>query len=604
MLSLPRKTDGVVDMITEDPHSFADFSQGRIKHIDFEIEVDFTTRTMKVLAHYHLDHPVTGSFFLDTRAVEIERVSQEGRDIPWVLDKQDEIIGERLHLQDLVQADHFSIQLTTSPAASALQWLMPKQTAGGMHPFVYSQCQAIHARSIFPCQDTPSIRFTYTANVRVPHPLKAVMGAEQVDQVESGESIVTSFRMLQPIPSYLFALAAGELAFRELGPRTGIYAEPEVIDAAAWEFAENEQKLKEAEKLLGPYLWDRYDVLILPPSFPFGGMENPRLTFLSPTTIVGDRSLTNIITHELAHAWTGNLVTNATWEDFWINEGWTTYAEWRITEVLEGSDIEQLIRYINGIYLRKLLARLGRDSNLTCLKTSSKDIDPDESGMLVAYVKGADFLFSIENAVGREKFDGFVKRYIEAYQFKSITTEAFLSFLQKELPEASKQVDFEEWVYQPGYPESAPVLHSQLYDEVAQAVDAYRAGARPDAGSVGSWSGRQVFQFLFMLEDQKISLEDCQYFEALFGLEESSAVDILTAFYLSAIPAGYREIRPGIERYVKTIGREFYLTQLFRCMVKTDWTREFARSLFEENRARHHPITVKTINAILTKAGL
>ena len=227
--------------------------------------------------------------------------------------------------------------------------------------------------------------------------------------------------MPQPIPSYLFAFSVGNLRFKALGPRTGIYAEPEVLDAAAWEFGENESKLEQAEMLLGPYLWDRYDVLIMPPSFPFGGMENPRLTFLSPTYIIGDRTATNVITHELAHAWTGNLVTNATWEDFWINEGWTTYAESRITEILEGTEVDQMIRYLKRIAMHEDMQRFGMDSDYTCLKYSQKGVDPEAALSSIPYIKGASFLVCIEQAVGRGLFDEFVKRYISKYSFSSIT---------------------------------------------------------------------------------------------------------------------------------------------------------------------------------------
>ena len=330
-------------MTRHDPHSYADLAQGKITHIDLRIKADFEAHILKIEADYQLAEPVSGSFFLDTSKIDLEGAQTNGEALEWEFDEQDELLGERLHLKGLDNASSFTLTFATAPEARALQWLPGVQTAGGEHPFLFSQCQAIHARSVFPCQDTPSVRFTFGAEMEVPEPLTAVMAAEQVEVQERGAKRVFTFKMPQPIPSYLFALGAGNLVFRELGPRTGVYAEPEMIEAAAWEFAENEEKIVEAEKLLGPYLWGRYDLLILPPSFPYGGMENPRLTFLTPTAILGTRGQTALITHELAHAWTGNLVTNATWEDFWLNEGWTTYAETRITEVLEGKDVVDLM---------------------------------------------------------------------------------------------------------------------------------------------------------------------------------------------------------------------------------------------------------------------
>ncbi len=327
-------------MTVHDPTSYADLSQGRIRHIDFHIRADFSTQTLAIKAVYHLEAPRRGPLFLDTYKIDLQKAYTSDRELTWEFDTHNENLGSRLHLKGLDGHAGFTLEFRTSPEASALQWLTPSQTLGGEHPFLYSQCQSIHARSVFPCQDTPSVRFTFSAEVELPEGLTAVMGAEAVKGKKGGGHF--KFRMPQPIPSYLFALAAGNLEFREFGPRTGIYAEPQIIESAAWEFAENETRVLEAEKLLGPYLWGRFDLLVLPPSFPFGGMENPRLTFLTPTSILGTRGQTYLITHELAHAWTGNLVTNATWQDFWLNEGWTTYAETRITELLEGADFNDL----------------------------------------------------------------------------------------------------------------------------------------------------------------------------------------------------------------------------------------------------------------------
>jgi len=423
-----------------DPHSYTDTEQGKITHILFGIDVDFSAKVLKIKATYRLEEPVSGSFFLDTRDLKINRVYKGDQEILWEIDQHDSIVGDRLHLKELDGHSEFTIEVTTSPEASALQWVTPKQTAGGEHPFLYSQCQSIHARSIFPCQDSPSVRFTYEATVDVQRPLVAVMAAEHIDSEHSEETSQYRYRMPQPIPSYLFAIAVGNLAFEELGPHTGVYAEPEIMESAVWEFAENEQTLIEAEKLFGPYLWDRYDVLILPPSFPYGGMENPRLTFLTPSCILGDRSRANLVSHELAHAWTGNLVTNATWEDFWLNEGWTTYAESRITEVLEGEDYSQLLGFVGRKLMFRVMERFGMDSDKTCLKYSQRGIDPDEVFSVIPYIKGSSFVLKLERSVGREVFDAFIKKYIATFSFQSLTTEGFISFLEQELPEAIKNV--------------------------------------------------------------------------------------------------------------------------------------------------------------------
>ncbi len=585
-------------MSFSDPHSFVDVSQGKIKHIRFNINVDFREQVLIVKASYSMDRPVSGSLFLDTRDIEIHQIYVNERKIEWEKDKQDPILGERLHLKNLENSSEFTIELTTSSKASALQWMTPAQTAGGEHPFLYTQCALIHARSIFPCQDSPSIRFTYEAKVEVPDLLTAVMGAALVEDDRKYR-----FKMSQPIPSYLFALAVGNLTFSEIGPRTGIYAEPEMLEAAVWEFAKNEEKLTEAEKFLGPYLWERYDVLIMPPSFPYGAMENPRLTFCSSGLIIGDRRWDYVITHELAHSWTGNLITNATWEDFWLNEGWTTYAETRITEILMGKEFGQLID--TGSYLDLLddMERFGMDSEITCLKYSQKGLDPDELISGIPYLKGSYFLKLLERLTGRERFDAFIQKYIATYKFQSLTTEAFVTFLQQELPEVVKKVDLDEWLYKPGLAKDAPQFQSKLYDDLVTAAENLKKGILPTQDQIVNWIPDQVYFFLAMLPEV-ISIENCQDLENLFELKESRDYATIYIFYACAIRSGYQDVLPYVEELVRSCGRSYPLGAVFRALVKEEWSRELARPLFERYRERHHPISVARIESILEEAEL
>ena len=585
-------------MTFSDPHSFVDILQGEIKHIKFNIQVDFENRLLNIKVRYLMDKSVSGSLFLDTRDINIHRIYSGENEIIWEKDMQDPILGERLHLKNLKNCSEFSIELSTSSKASALQWMTAAQTKGGMHPFLYTQCQAIHARSIFPCQDSPSIRFTYEAEVEVPEPLIAVMGAARLE--EDGKC---QFHMSQPIPSYLFAMAVGNLTFKELGTRTGIYAEPELIEAAAWELAGNEEKLNEAEKLLGPYLWDRYDVLIMPPSFPYGAMENPRLTFFSSGLIVGDRSWDNVVTHELAHAWTGNLITNATWEDFWLNEGWTTYAETRITEVLMGKEFGQLIDTGSYLDLLEDMNRFGLDSEITCLKYSQKGKDPDEVFSVIPYLKGSYLLKLLERVAGRERIDLFIQKYISTYKFQSLTTEAFVTFLGEEFPEEIKEIDLDEWLYQPGLPKDAPQYQSKLYDELVIATENLKNGVLPDQDQIASWIPDQIYYFLVLLPDV-ISVDHCREIEELFKLKESQDYSTIYFFYTCAIQSGYQDIMPYVEKLIGSCGRSYPLGAVFRALVKTEWSRELARPLFERYCERHHPISVARVETILEEAGL
>jgi len=590
-------------MPRHDPHSHADLTQARIRHLDLQIEVDFAMRRLRIVAEYLLDRPVSGPLDLDTRDLDIASVEAGGRRIDFELGEPDAVMGQRLRVLDLSGADRFTLSVTTSPHASALQWLEPHHTASGRHPFVYSQCEPLHARSLFPCQDTPSVRFTYAARLTVPDGLTAVMAAAGTGREARAGMQVFRFEMPQAIPSYLFALAVGDLAFRQLGPRTGVYAEPPLLEAAAWEFAENEARLTAAEALFGPYAWDRYDLLVMPPSFPINGMENPRLTFVTPLAILGDRSRMALIAHELAHAWTGNLVTNATWDDFWLNEGWTTYADHRITEALDGPDVDGLLQAVLLDTLREDIRTFGPDSPHTCLKTSLAGIDPDAVFSRVPYMKGQLFLLSLEQAVGRPRFDAFVLEYIRRFRFQSLTTEDFLAFLEQALPEAAEAVDGQAWVYRPGLPESLPAMRSSLYDEVVRRRRDFDDGALPSAGEAAAWHPYQRILFLRLLP-QTISIEDCARLETAFGLRVTKRTIELYEFLRLAARSGYAQAWPMIEAFAERVGNEYQLKRLFRALAEAAWSRPHARPLFERVRRRHHPITEGLVDQLLRESGV
>jgi aminopeptidase N len=588
-------------MTFHDPTSYTDLTQGKVGHIDFHIQVDFSSRTLDVEATYQMQEPIHGSLYLDSFKIKLNEAHVNGHKLQSEFDANDDVLGQRLHLKNFDGDSSFTLKFRTSPDARALQWMSVAQTAGGKYPFLFSQCQASNARSIFPCQDTPSVRFTYSAEVEVPKGLTAVMAAEQAKGPEGSGLFI--FNMPQPIPSYLFAIAVANLEFRKLGPRTGIYAEPEVIDAAAWEFAETEKTMIEAEKLLGPYLWGRYDMLVLPPSFPFGGMENPRLTFLTPTAILGTRGQASLVTHELAHAWTGNLVTNATWQDFWLNEGWTTYAETRITEILEGRDVTDL----NAVYDEKrtleVMTRVGMDSPVTCLKVPNNGKDGDSFTSVLAYTKGCFFLKECEYAVGRERFDEFIQKYMKSFQFQSLSTEGFLDFLKSELPEVFEKVDVQTWIYKPGMPDVWHNPQSPLFDEVEKVLSDFTQGIHPTKDQVKDWHRYQVLSFLQGLP-KTISVEDCKYIEDVLDLRKRNDDYFYTYFYVVCITSDYEELLPQIEGFVERIGRMLYILPVMRAMIETDWTRDRARPLFERVREKHHPTTIAAMEGLLKKAGL
>jgi len=364
-----------------DPHSFTDPDQGRIHHMNLALAVDFATSRITGEARCDLAGPAGGPLDLDTRDLEILSVAgPDGADLDFDLEHSDPILGTRLRVQLPADTGNFTVRFRTSPGASALQWLEPALTDGGEHPYLFSQCQAIHARSVIPCQDSPLARFTFHCEMTVPEALTAVMAAAP-GEVRPGPESGTrtfAFEMPQSIPPYLFAFAVGNIVSRDLGPRSRVYTEPETLEKAAWEFAEVDTMLTNAEGVFGPYLWDRFDFLVMPASFPYGGMENPRLTFLTPTLLAGDRSLVNVLAHELAHSWTGNLVTNASVNDFWLNEGFTVWAERRILENMHGLEAKSLSAAIGRNGLMDALESFGMDSPLTQLEIDGAGKDPDE----------------------------------------------------------------------------------------------------------------------------------------------------------------------------------------------------------------------------------
>ncbi len=590
-------------MTASDPHSYRDPAQPSIRHIEFDFTFDFRNRTTHGRARYSLDRPSDGRLFLDTHAIQIRRAQTGETPVPWSLGEADPILGQRLALQFPPGTAEFEIDFQLPPTARALQWMDASQTAGGRHPFMYSQCQAIHARSLFPCQDTPAVRFTYRARLHVPKPLVGLMAAAPEGQSTQGDLGVFSFHMPQPIPSYLFGLAVGDLTWRDISARCRIYAEPPLIEAAAWEFAETEQMLQIAEGLYGPYLWDRYDLLMLPRSFPYGGMENPRLTFANAIFLTGDRADTSLVAHELAHSWTGNLVTNASWEDFWLNEGWTTYAEFRICERLYGREYVELAAVRDRNLLFEDYERFRPTPQYTQLKFPMQGVDPEETFSRVPYYKGLFLLILIEQSVGRETFDAFIHGYILDHAFRSLTTEQFLDYLRHNLPQAFDRVAIEEWIYQPGYPADGPVFRSRAFEAVEVAAAAFIADGRLTQAQLAGWSPDQIVLFLQQMPET-LPPAACRQLDRVLDMPHCQRFVTQSLFYSLAIRSGYRAVWPRAEALLLASGSRLSLMRLFRAVAQAPWTRSKARALYERARRGYHPLTQQEIERLLVEEGL
>jgi aminopeptidase N len=582
-----------------DPHSYCDDRQAETDSFELTARIDFETRTLFADVSLMFRSPASGALDLDTRDLTIERIEDgSGRALSFVLHPAEAHLGQRLAIEIDVPTTLIRITYRTSPNASALQWLEPAQTKGGVRPFLFSQCQAIHARSIIPMQDTPRLRVRYTAALTVPRELRAVMAAADRGQTDAADGAHTTYRfeMPQAIPPYLFAFAVGDLASRDLSPRCRVWAEPAVVDAAAWEFGEVEAMMAAAEALFGPYDWERFDILTMPPSFPYGGMENPRLTFLTPTLIAGDRSLTSVVAHELAHSWTGNLVTNANAEHFWLNEGFTVYAERRINEVLEGPDMAGLRAALGRRELDESIARFTDRPQLTRLRTTLDGIDPDDVFSRIPYEKGYLFLCEIEAVVGRDAFTRWLRSYLDAFRFGAITTEDFEAHIDAALPGVLANVNARAWIDGEGIPETARVVRSARLEEVE------RIGGDVPAMQKGSaWSPTEWALYLESVP-RPAPVATCSALDEAYRLTETTNFDVLVPWLKLALESGYLSVVPRAQQVLAQVGRMKYLRPLYTALATHPSTHDVATATFAGNRASYHPIARQMVEGILQRA--
>ncbi|MEL6537654.1 MAG: M1 family metallopeptidase, partial [Bacteroidota bacterium] len=538
---------------------------------------------------------------LDTKDLRIEKVTLGSQgaesDTEYCLGTKDVIKGQPLTIALAPEGTQVNVYYTTSPGAEAVQWLDPVQTGGKVHPFLFTQSQAILARSWVPIQDSPGIRFTYSAKVTVPKELMAVMSAG--NPTERNDEGIYQFEMKQPIPAYLLALSVGNLEFQSLGARSGVYAEPGTLEAAVYEFADLEKMIGVAEGLYGPYRWDRYDILVLPPSFPFGGMENPRLTFATPTILAGDRSLVSLVAHELAHSWSGNLVTNATWDDFWLNEGFTVYFEQRIMEAMEGRDYSEMLASLSQEDLKaeveEMLAHKPEDSHL---KLNLAGRSPDDGLTTIAYDKGYFFVRWLEEEAGRENFDRFLKNYFETNAFQTMTTVDFLAYMEENLIKANglslTAEDWDAWVYGPGLPPTLPQVTSNRFDLVDQALGSWMEG-----GSIvtENWSSHEWLRFVRQIPEH-VTGDQMGKLDADFGFTQTGNSEVLTAWLEQSVNKNYEVAYARLRDFLVNTGRRKFLVPLYRAMLESDQA-EMARSIYEEARPNYHFVSINTLDAML-----
>lgn len=580
---------------TIDLHTAASKSSARVEHLSLDINVDMDKHIISGFANYTLkEHPNSDTVYFDTKDLTIQKVTDldNQQDLNFKVLDRDKILGSALEIILNTNTKNISIEYSTSENAAALQWIDSS--------FLYTQSQAILARSWIPCQDGPGIRFTYDAKVRVPNKYLALMSAENPQS--KNDSGIYYFKQTRPIPSYLMALSVGDLQFKSLSENTGVYAFPNQLDASAKEFVDLPKMLKAAEGLYGKYQWNRYDVLVLPASFPFGGMENPELTFATPTIIAGDKSLVSLLAHELAHSWSGNLVTNSTWNDFWLNEGFTVYFERRIMEAIEGKEYNDMLQVLGYQDLQEELISFGPNNPDTKLYLDLKDRDPDDGLTDIAYEKGALFLIHIERIVGREKFDAFLKNYFQSNAFKTMDTKGFIAYLNENLikndSEISKKINAEEWIYHSDLPKDIPSITSKRLELVDSVLMNYSKGEKLSKLTFNNWSSHEYLYFIRGLQ-KDLSVTQMNELKAKFNFADCGNSELQAAWFEHAIKHQYKTDYSALEKFLVKVGRRKFLMPLYSALIETKEGKDIAKEIYKKARKNYHFVAIQSLDELL-----
>ena len=591
-----------------DIHSYAKPLEARVTHLALDLAVDFEAKRIGGTATLDIEaKPGAKEIILDDKGLEIEAVTDEaGQPLPYKVGAIDENLGAPLSIA-MGDKRKIVIRYKAAPDAGALQWLTPEQTAGKKHPFLLSQGQSIENRTWIPTQDSPGIRQSWTAHIAVPSELTAVMSAPKWDEPDPTPPPPNmrsfGFRMEHPVAPYLIAIAVGDLAFRELGPRTGVWTEPVMLDKAAAELADTEKMVDAAESLYGPYKWGRYDMLVLPPSFPFGGMENPTLTFLTPTFIAGDKSLTSLIAHELAHSWSGNLATNATWADFWLNEGMTTYAERRIVEKVYGPKVAAQQVALGLDAMNKAIEENGGPTGAdTRLHIDLKARHPDSGLTDIAYEKGAAFLRTVETIVGRERFDEWIKGWFSRHEFEPVTTSIFLADIRAHLIKDDQALEqrlmLDQWVNQSGIPSNIAKADPQAFAAVDAAVAAFKTGKLPDTAAWNGWTTDERLRFLTQI-DRKQPADRLAALDRAFSLSKAGNNELRFAFLTLAVANRFDPAVPALEEFLTMQGRRKFVRPLITSLAEDkEWGRPIAVRVYAKARPGYHPVTTRDLDKL------
>jgi aminopeptidase N len=580
----------------EKDHTNSNFDKATTKHLDWNAEINFDEKKINATAKWTFENKGTDELILDIKNIDVSKVLVAGKEVEYKI-KAIDSMGDALIIP--IGDDDSTAEITYSAGGGvAIQWLAKEQTAGKKMPYLFTQCESIYARTLVPCQDAPANRITYNATVKVPEGMMAVMSAK--NPKEKNAEGIYKFEMELPIVTYMIALAAGDIEYKAIDERSGVYTEPSMLAKCARELEDIPSMIAAAEKLGGPYPWGNYDVLVCPPSFPIGGMENPRLTFATPTIIAGDKSLVSLIAHELAHSWSGNLVTNSNWNDLWLNEGFTSYFEKRIMEEITDKAYTEMLWEIAYQDLQADLKDFKEEKwDDTRLKVDLKNRHPEESFSAIPYDKGALFLRTLEEAVGREAFDVWLSKYFAAHKFIPMNTGMAVKHIEENLDLSKANIDINEWIFKPGLPEETAYVFPERFKKIDEASKKFLANPRnAEALNARSWSTHEWLYFLRKLpkpmETKTLRSLDASY--ALTGIGNSEIAD---EWYLQAIASNYERAYPAMEKFLKSVGRKKFLEPLYKELIKTEEGKKMAQRILSEAAPNYHPLAARKIKSIV-----
>lgn len=598
-----------------DPHTLSNVDKITSKHVKLELAVDFDQQFLCGSAT--LSCVVTAStsmLKLDTRDLDIKQVFVNEVDSLFTLNENSEAFGARLDIElpEQLQAVGSELEVRvhykTSPNSSCIQWLTKEQTADKEHPYMFTQAQAIHARSMVPCMDCPGAKVTYSAFIEAPAWSECLMSALLVKKQDKGEVCWFEYKQDVPVPSYLIAMVVGKMDSRDIGPRTRVWSEPSIVESAAFEFQHTEKYIQFAEKIMDQeYVWGRYDLVCLPPSFPYGGMENPCLTFVTPTLIAGDCSLADVVCHEVAHSWTGNLITNKTWEHFWLNEGWTVWLQRKIMAKIHCKEYFDFDATIGWKHMEDSINNYGIDHEFTKLVPTLNGVDPDDSFSSIPYEKGFNFLYYLERTVGSEQFLSFAQHYVKTFKYKTLTTtdfcDLFKSFFDAKNIDYSN-VEWENWMKLPGMPIVTPTFDQTLSSECFKAAEYWlsKNQENENAPTKPDWTSSQYIVMLDKIMSNTTGLDKSVLDEMnniyQFGSSKNAEItfswQMLCLMSIESCQGEY--IFPQVEAFLKQQGRMKYIRPLFRKLFSIQPKgRQLALRVFQEWKLNYHPIAQKMI---------